>query len=292
MPTEAAGAPALQLGAHALCLSRPRVMGVLNVTPDSFSDGGQFNQIDRAVSQALRLQDEGADIIDIGGESTRPGAAAVALDEERRRVLPLLRELRQALRVPISIDTSKPGLMAEAIAEGAGMINDVNALRAPGALEALAPHPDIACVLLHIRGQPRSMQHNPQYDDVGSEVTAFLQARKEAAVQAGLRPAQLVVDPGIGFGKTLSHNLSLLRQTDRLVKQFGPVLIGVSRKSMFAQLLGERPPEQRVAASVQTALLAAQAGAAILRVHDVKQTCEALHLLQAIASAPLGGQEN
>ncbi|MGJ8669173.1 MAG: dihydropteroate synthase [Oceanococcus sp.] len=260
-------------------------MGVLNVTPDSFSDGGQYDQLGQALAQAVRMQAEGADIIDIGGESTRPGAAAVDLEEERRRIVPLLRKLREHVDLPISVDTSKPELMSEAIAHGAGMINDVNALRASGALSVLAQNPHVACVLMHMRGEPRTMQENPQYEDVFVEVCDFLQSRKEASVTAGLRAGQVVVDPGIGFGKSLAHNLKLLRETPALVQQFGLVLIGVSRKSMFAQLLGDRPPNQRIQASVQTAMLAAQAGAAILRVHDVKQTCEALRLLQAIETA-------
>lgn len=277
--------PVLQCGSRALALTRPLLMGVLNVTPDSFSDGGAFKALDAALEQAHSLQAQGADIIDIGGESTRPGAQAVDLAEERRRILPLLRLLREQLDVPISVDTSKPALMAEAIDAGAGMINDVNALQAPGALQVLAGQPQIACVMMHMQGQPRSMQHNPQYTDVVGEVGDFLEARKQAAVLAGVRPGQIVLDPGIGFGKNLSHNLQLLRATGSLTRQLGPLAIGVSRKSMFAQLLGDRPPQQRIAASVQAAMLATQAGAAILRVHDVTQTREALQLLHALQTA-------
>lgn len=275
----------LQCGSRRLSLDQPRLMGVLNVTPDSFSDGGEFLDPKRALDHALRLQEAGADLIDIGGESTRPGAAAVSLEQERQRVLPLLEALQPRLSVPLSLDTSKPALMREAIALGVGMINDVNALRAEGALETLAAAPDVAVVLMHMQGQPRSMQQAPDYQDVVSEVAEFLLERKQAAVVAGVRPGQIVLDPGIGFGKRLNHNLKLLRATAEFTRRLGPLLIGVSRKSMFAQLLGERPPQQRIAASVQTAMLCAQAGAAILRVHDVKQTREALQLLQAITSA-------
>ena len=260
-------------------------MGVLNVTPDSFSDGGDWLEPRVALAHARRMREQGADIIDVGGESTRPGAAAVSLDEERRRVVPIIEALAGELDVPISIDTSKPQLMADAIAAGAGMVNDVNALRAPGGLELLAGHPDVAVVLMHMQGAPRTMQRNPQYQDVVAEVGDFLQQRRQACIDAGIDPERIVVDPGIGFGKALEHNLALLRATSELVRQFGPVLIGVSRKSMFSQLLGERPPLQRVAASVQTAMLAAQAGAAIVRVHDVEQTREAISLLRAITHA-------
>lgn len=280
-----AAMPALQCGCYALDLSEPRIMGVLNVTPDSFSDGGKFTRLGAAIDQALRMQDEGADLIDIGGESTRPGAAAVSLDEERRRILPLLEALTDSLQIPVSVDTSKPDLMIDAIAAGAGMINDVNALRGEGALEALAGAPDVACVIMHMQGEPRTMQKKPHYDDVVAEVADFLQQRKEQAVLAGIRAGQIVVDPGIGFGKSLAHNLQLLKASASLVREFGAVLVGVSRKSMFSHLLGERGPAERIAASVQTAMLCAQAGAAILRVHDVKQTQEALQLLQAIQSA-------
>ncbi|WP_083559108.1 dihydropteroate synthase [Oceanococcus atlanticus] len=275
----------LPCGAHQLSLERPLIMGVLNVTPDSFSDGGDWLQPAAAVAHAQRMRDEGADIIDVGGESTRPGAATVSLEQERRRVVPVIEALAAQLDIPISIDTSKPQLMADAVAAGAGMVNDVNALRAEGAVELMAAHPEVSIVLMHMQGAPRSMQQAPCYDDVVSEVADFLEQRRQICTQAGIAARRLVVDPGIGFGKTLEHNLTLLRATGQLVERFGPVLLGVSRKSMFAQLLGDRPPRQRVEASVQTAMLAAQAGAAILRVHDVKQTREALSLLRAISHA-------
>lgn len=260
-------------------------MGVLNVTPDSFSDGGDWLEPGVALAHAQRMREQGADIIDVGGESTRPGAAEVSLDEERRRVVPIIEALASQLDVPISIDTSKPELMADAIAAGAGMVNDINALRAPGGLELLARHAHVAVVLMHMQGAPRTMQHNPQYQDVVAEVADFLAQRRQACIDAGIDPARIVVDPGIGFGKALEHNLALLRATTELVERFGPVLIGVSRKSMFSQLLSERPPLQRVAASVQTAMLAAQAGATILRVHDVEETREAMRVLRAITHA-------
>lgn len=272
----------LSCGAHQLSLDRPLIMGVLNVTPDSFSDGGDWLEPAAAVAHAQRMRDQGADIIDVGGESTRPGAAAVSLDEERRRVVPVIEALVANLDIPVSIDTSKPELMADAIAAGAGMVNDINALRAEGALTLLAQHPQVAVVLMHMQGEPRTMQDAPDYGDVVQDVADFLDQRRQACVQAGIDGGRIVVDPGIGFGKALEHNLDLLRATKDLVARFGPVLIGVSRKSMFSHLLGERPPLQRVAASVQTAMLAAQAGAAILRVHDVEQTREALILLRAL----------
>ncbi len=275
----------LPCGARTLSLKRPLIMGVLNVTPDSFSDGGDWLEPSVALAHAQRMREQGADIIDVGGESTRPGAAAVSLDEERRRVVPIIEALASQLDVPVSIDTSKPQLMADAIAAGAGMVNDVNALRAPGGLELLADHAHVAVVLMHMQGAPRTMQSNPQYRDVVAEVGDFLAQRRQACIEAGIDPARIVVDPGIGFGKALGHNLALLRATSELVERFGPVLIGVSRKSMFSQLLTERPPLQRVAASVQTAMLAAQSGAAILRVHDVEQTREAITLLRAITHA-------
>lgn len=272
----------LQCGAHHLSFERPLIMGVLNVTPDSFSDAGAWLEPAAALEHARRMRDEGADIIDVGGESTRPGARAVSLDEERRRVVPVIEALALHLDIPVSIDTSKPELMAEAIAAGAGMVNDVNALRADGAVALLAAHPEIAVVLMHMQGAPRTMQHNPHYHDVVEEVADFLEQRRQACEHAGIDSQRIVLDPGIGFGKALEHNLALLNATGALTQRLGPLLVGVSRKSMFSQLLGERPPLQRVAASVQTAMLAAQAGAAILRVHDVQQTREALTVLRAV----------
>lgn len=272
----------LRLGSRSLTLDRPRLMGILNLTPDSFSDGGRFDSIASALAQARRLRDEGADLIDLGGESTRPGAEPVSLAEERRRVLPVLEACLAELDLPISVDTSKPQLMAEAIDLGAAMINDVNAFHAPGAWAAVVDHPQVALVLMHRQGTAQTMQDQPRYEAVSDEVIAFLESRAEDAQAQGIASPRLVFDPGFGFGKTLAHNLQLLHDMPRLVATLGTVLVGLSRKSMFAHLLGERPPEQRVAASVQAALLAVQGGAAILRVHDVAQTREALSLLAAV----------
>lgn len=276
----------LQCGRYSLDLARPRIMGILNVTPDSFSDGGQFVDVAHAVEHALRMQEQGAAIIDVGGESTRPGAPAVSLEQEIDRVMPIIEALVPHLDVPLSVDTSKPELMRLAVQAGAGMINDVNAFRAEGAEAVVAGLPDdIALVLMHMQGQPRTMQQAPYYDNVLDEVGAFLQQRCERLQGLGIRGDRIVVDPGIGFGKTLGHNLSLLKGLPQMLERFQRVLLGVSRKSMFAQLLGLAEPEQRVAASVQTALLAAQAGVGLLRVHDVQATNEALCLLDAIQQA-------
>jgi dihydropteroate synthase len=256
-------------------------MGIVNVTPDSFSDGGRFPTTQAAVDHARRLVDEGADIVDIGGESTRPGANAVELDEERRRVLPVLEQLA-TLAVPMSIDTQKPPLMREAIAAGAAMINDVNALLAPGAVEAVAAGGAAACVM-HRRGTPRDMQDDPRYDDVVGEVFAFLKARVAALKTAGLGIERIVVDPGFGFGKTLAHNVELLRKLGRFAELGVAVMAGISRKSMLGRITG-RPAGDRLAASVAAAVIAAQNGARILRVHDVRATRDALAVLESVTS--------
>lgn len=222
-----------------LDLSQPVVMGVLNVTPDSFSDGGQFQRLDEAVRRALEMVEEGARIIDVGGESTRPGAEPVSEDEELRRVIPVIEALAPRIEVPISIDTSKPRVMAEAVNAGAQIINDVYALRAPGALET-ARETGAAVCLMHMKGEPRTMQLDPQYDDVVAEVTAFFAERVSACIEAGITSDRLVLDPGIGFGKQLQHNLALLAAIPALSVQRLPLLIGVSRKSMFGALLGRR----------------------------------------------------
>jgi dihydropteroate synthase len=269
----------LQCGKYSLSLDRPLVMGVVNVTPDSFSDGGRYLRPDAAVSHARRLIDEGADLLDIGGESTRPGAAAVGLDEERRRVLPVLEALLQA-DVPLSVDTQKPELMREAAAAGAAMINDVNGFEAEGALQALADSGCALCIM-HKQGQPQTMQQAPQYRDVVAEVETYLRARVAAAEAAGMARTRLVVDPGFGFGKTLEHNLSLLRGLDRLAAAGVPVLAGLSRKSMIGALTG-REVGDRVSGSVAAALIAAQRGASILRVHDVAATRDALAVWNAV----------
>jgi dihydropteroate synthase len=269
----------LQCGKFRLPLERPLVMGVVNVTPDSFSDGGLYSDTGRAVAHARRLIEEGADILDIGGESTRPGAAPVTLDEERRRVLPVLEAL-VADGVPVSVDTRKLGLMHEAIAAGAAMINDVTALSGPGALEAVAKA-RVAVCLMHMQGDPGTMQTNPGYQDVVREVRDFLAGRVAAAETAGIARNRIVVDPGFGFGKTVEHNLSLLRALGELKSLGGALLAGLSRKAMLGKLTG-RKPQERVHASVAAALLAVQNGAHIVRVHDVAATRDAMAVWNAV----------
>jgi len=271
----------LQCGKYRLAFDRPLIMGVVNVTPDSFSDGGHYQGHDAAVAHARRLIDEGADLLDIGGESTRPGATAVSLEEERRRVLPVLEALLPA-NIPLSIDTQKPELMREAAAAGAAMINDVNGFEAVGALQSVSGS-DCAVCIMHKQGQPQTMQQAPQYRDVVAEVDAYLHARMVAAEAAGIAPSRLVIDPGFGFGKTLEHNMLLLRELDRLAATGVPVLAGLSRKSMIGALTG-REVGDRVFGSVAAALIAAQRGAAILRVHDVAATRDALAVWKAVES--------
>ena len=269
----------LHCGKFTLDLSRPLIMGVVNVTPDSFSDGGLYADTGRAVAHARRLVEEGADILDIGGESTRPGAVPVTLDEERRRVLPVLEAL-VADGVPVSVDTRKLGLMREAIAAGAAMINDVTALSGPGALEAVAQAPVAVC-LMHMQGDPGTMQTNPTYRDVVREVRNFLARRVAAAETAGIARNRIVVDPGFGFGKTAEHNLALLRSLGELKSLGGALLAGLSRKAMLGKLTG-REPLARVPASIVAALLAVQNGAQIVRVHDVAATRDALTIWNAV----------
>lgn len=263
--------------------SNPRVMGILNVTPDSFSDGGQFNNPDSAIRQAKRMLDDGADIIDIGGESTRPGAAAVTEQEELDRVVSVVEKVHSELGATISVDTSKAVVMREAVKAGASMINDVMALQNPDTLETAAGLDEsIKICLMHMQGQPRTMQKNPKYADVVDEVYGFLQQRVSACIDAGINRSQLVIDPGFGFGKNLEHNLCLLKNLTEFNKMELPVLVGISRKSMLGTLLGDVPPEQRVDASVAAAVLAYERGANILRVHDVKQTVDALKIAAAV----------
>jgi dihydropteroate synthase len=262
-------------------------MGILNVTPDSFSDGGRFIGLSRALEHAQRMIERGAGMIDVGGESTRPGAADVSEEEEIRRVVPVIEALVARTSVPVSIDTSKPAVMTAAVAAGASLINDVRALQEPGALEAAA-RTNAAVCLVHMQGQPRTMQHEPRYDDVVEEVTAFLEQRVEACQAAGIHRDRLVLDPGIGFGKRLEHNLALLAHLAQLGRpgpnQGLPLLVGVSRKSMFQALLG-RPVEQRLAGSLAVATAAVLSGAAILRVHDVAETVDAVKVAQALRAA-------
>ncbi len=259
---------------------RPLVCGILNVTPDSFSDGGRFATLDRAVEHGCTLAAEGADLIDIGGESTRPGARPPTLAEELQRVVPVVEALVRRVPVPLSVDTSRPAVMRAAVAAGASMINDVRALRSPGALEAAAETVVPVC-LMHMHRTPETMQQDPRYRDVVAEVCAFLAERMHACRRAGIRPEHLVVDPGFGFGKTLSHNLALLSSLGRLSSLGVPVMVGLSRKSMLGQLTG-RGVEDRLPGSLAAAVIAAQQGAAVLRVHDVAATRDVLAVLEAV----------
>jgi dihydropteroate synthase len=269
----------LRCGDKTLDLSRPIVMGVLNVTPDSFSDGGRFLPVEAAVAHGLRLVEEGAAIIDIGGESTRPGAAPVSVEEELRRVLPVVERLRQATQAVISVDTSKPEVIREAAAAGVGLINDVRALTEPGALEAAAESGSAICVM-HMRGDPRTMQLAPSYVDVVKEVKAFLDERVQRCRAAGVSSDRIVVDPGFGFGKNLEHNLELLRRLRDLQGEW-PLLVGLSRKSMVGTLTG-RSAGERVHGSVALAVIASINGARIVRAHDVAATVDALKMVAAV----------
>ena len=269
----------LQCGRHVLDLDAPVVMGVLNVTPDSFSDGGDCVGLEAALAHAMQLADEGAAIIDVGGESTRPGAAPVPADEELRRVIPVIGHLARRLPVPVSVDTSKPEVMRAAIAAGASMVNDVRALRSPGALEAVAGT-GVAICLMHMQGEPGTMQSAPRYTDVLAEVRDFLRGRVQRCVEAGISVSRLVIDPGFGFGKTLEHNLELLRRLPELAADGRPVLAGLSRKSMVGQLTG-RATGDRLAGSITLAMLAVQGGARIVRAHDVRPTVDALRIVAA-----------
>ncbi len=268
----------LHCGKFRLALDRPLLMGVVNVTPDSFSDGGHFLATGAAVAHARRLVEEGADLLDIGGESTRPHAAPVSLDEERRRVLPVLEALAD-IGVPLSVDTQKPELMREAAAAGAAMINDVNGFEAPGALETVAGSGCAICIM-HKQGSPQTMQRAPQYADVVTEVREYLKNRIFAALGAGIGRERILVDPGFGFGKALEHNLALLRDL-RQVANDVPLLAGLSRKSMIGALTG-REVGERIFGSVAAALIAVQHGAAIVRVHDVAATRDALAVWNAV----------
>lgn len=254
-------------------------MGIVNVTPDSFSDGGLYASAESALRHATDLIEQGADLLDIGGESTRPGGVPVSTEEELRRTIPIVQAL-VSMNIFVSVDTSKPEVMRAAIKAGAAMINDVNALRAPGALEAVAEG-GVAVCLMHMQGGPRDMQVNPQYNDVVAEVKDFLRQRLEAAQAAGIPAEKLVIDPGFGFGKTLEHNLELLRHLDRLTDMGAPVLVGLSRKSMLGKITGNQVSD-RICASVAAALLARTRGAKILRVHDVKATKDALAVYNAV----------
>jgi dihydropteroate synthase len=273
--------PFLVCGRHRLGLDRPLVMGVLNVTPDSFSDGGRYLEPAAALDHARRMVDAGADIIDIGGESTRPGAATTPETVEVERVVPLIERIT-ALGVPVSADTRKSAVMRAAIAAGASMINDVSALRGAGALEAIAGAPEpVAVCLMHMRGEPETMQQNVAYADVLAEVRDFLAARAAACQAAGIGRERIVVDPGFGFGKTVEHNLDLLRRLPELVLLGYPLLVGLSRKSTIGALTGGAATE-RLAGSVAAALAAVARGAKIIRVHDVRETVDALKVWNAV----------
>ncbi|GAM61806.1 dihydropteroate synthase [Vibrio ishigakensis] len=260
-----------------LDLSTSQVMGILNVTPDSFSDGGKFNRIDAAIEHAKQMIAYGATIIDIGGESTRPGAPDVALEEELERVIPVIKALRAVSDVWISIDTSKAEVMKQAAEAGADIINDVRALQEPNALQVAADSGLPVC-LMHMQGQPRTMQSNPQYDDLLEDVGEFLEQRIQACAEVGIDKSKLILDPGFGFGKTLEHNYQLLQQLEKF-HQFGlPILAGMSRKSMIFKLL-DKTPAETLAGSITCAVIAAQKGAQIIRVHDVEQTVDAVKIV-------------
>lgn len=275
----------LDCGGKILDLSRPQVMGVLNVTPDSFSDGGDFFSPEKAVAHALQMEREGAAIIDIGGESTRPGALQVSVDEELQRVIPVIEALQSRLKVPISIDTRKPEVMAAAVAAGAGFINDVEALRAPGAIEVVAGM-DVPVCLMHMQGSPETMQEQPDYHHVVAEVREFLLGRVSVCEQAGIRHSRLLLDPGFGFGKSTAHNLHLLARLDELVACGFPLLVGLSRKSMIGKLLDLNVAE-RLPASIALATLAVDRGASLVRTHDVAETWQAVQMYNALQATGL-----
>lgn len=256
------------------------VMGILNVTPDSFSDGGRYNRLDAALAHAIEMQQQGAEIIDIGGESTRPGAVPVPLDEELERVIPIIEKIRQNSDVAISVDTTKSEVMNAAIVAGATMVNDVNALQAEGALEVCLEH-QVAVCLMHKQGSPQTMQHEPRYQDVVNEIKAYLVERARCCIKAGLAADKICIDPGFGFGKTLENNLSLLKEMRQFCTLGYPVIVGVSRKSMFGLLL-DRKVEERLVASTSAVVIAYQKGARFFRVHDVAETCDALKLCEAV----------
>ncbi|SEL84348.1 dihydropteroate synthase [Pseudoxanthomonas sp. GM95] len=280
----------LDCNGRVLRLDRPRVMGIVNITPDSFSDGGAHDTLEAAVAHGLKLAAEGADILDIGGESTRPGAQAVPLEEELRRVVPVIERLSRETTLPISIDTFKPQVMRAAVAAGAGLINDIRGLREDGALDAAAEL-GVPVILMHMLGEPQSMQDAPDYDDVVGEVHRFLAERIFAAEMSGIDKKKIVVDPGFGFGKTTAHNMTLLAQLQRFTELGVPVLAGLSRKRSIGELTGRDVPSERAAGSVAAHLVAAQRGAMILRVHDVAATVDALKVWAAVDAVTMPRQE-
>lgn len=269
----------LDCGNKPLDLSQPRLMGVLNITPDSFSDGGNFLSAQSALDHAMAMVEAGVSIIDIGGESTRPGASAVGVDEELARVIPVIEALRSIPAV-ISIDTSKAEVMSAAVDAGAGLLNDIRALQEPGALEAAAKLKVPVC-LMHMQGQPRTMQQAPHYNDVVEDVYDFLLQRVEACEAAGIDRARILLDPGFGFGKSLQHNLTLLAQLGRLTHMGLPLLVGLSRKSMLGTIL-DKPVDERLYGSLAVAALAAWQGADIIRVHDVAESADVIRVVTAV----------
>ena len=276
--------PTWQAGRFRIDLSAPKIMGIVNLTPDSFSDGGTYSRSARAaLAHAERLLAEGAHILDIGGESTRPGAAHVSPEEEWVRLQPVVEEIAK-WNVPLSVDTRRSAIMQRLLGDGlADIINDISALEDNGAIELLAAHPSTGICLMHMQGLPETMQNNPQYQDVVAEVAGYLKARAQACQAAGIRSERIVLDPGIGFGKNLQHNIQLMRHLPDLKTQTGlPLLVGVSRKRMIGEITGEAEPAQRIHGSVAAALYAAERGATILRVHDVKATADALKVWQAL----------
>jgi dihydropteroate synthase len=274
-------APVLDCSGRPLRLDRARVVGILNVTPDSFSDGGAYEDVEAAVAHGMRMAEEGADMLDVGGESTRPGAAEVSVEEELHRVLPVIERLIARTSLPIAIDTSKPEVMRAAVAAGAGMINDVHGLRREGAMDTVAELGVPVC-LMHMQGEPRSMQAEPTYDDVVGEVHRFLTDRLFACELAGIDRRKVMVDPGFGFGKTLEHNLALLCALERFGNLGSGVYVGLSRKSMIGTLTGRTAPADRAAGSAAAALIAVQRGARMVRVHDVAATVDALAVWRAV----------
>jgi dihydropteroate synthase len=271
----------LDCAGHRIDLKRPQVMGILNITPDSFSDGGDFISRDAALTRVSAMIAEGADILDIGGESTRPGARAVSVQEELDRVIPVIEAIASEFPLPISVDTSKSLVMREAVAAGAGLINDVMALFDDGAL-AVAAALNVPVCLMHMRGLPRTMQRDPQYRDVVVEVMEFLQSRVDACLAADIPRNRLLIDPGFGFGKSLRHNLTLLQQLDRFKELQLPLLVGMSRKSMIGAVLDDAPVDQRLAGGLACAVMAVERGAAIIRTHDVKPTADVLRMAHAV----------
>ncbi|GAB2682598.1 dihydropteroate synthase [Aliiglaciecola sp. 3_MG-2023] len=272
----------MQFKNKSIDLTTPRVMGILNVTPDSFSDGGKFEGLDKALGQAERMVLDGADFIDVGGESTRPGAEDVSVQQELDRTIPVIEAIHANFDVVISIDTSKPEVMEQAVSAGAGLINDIRALNQTGALSTAAKSGAAVC-LMHMQGQPKSMQLAPHYQDVVNDVIEFLQAKIALCTQAGIPKSKLMIDPGFGFGKTLPHNYQLLDRLDELQSLALPMLIGVSRKSMIGNLL-DRKVDERLAGSLAAATISLTKGASILRVHDVKQTVDAVKVVSALSA--------